>query len=121
MPPVSRIRLRIEERQAVTPCHYLDPDPQLFPLLRLATLARVESPDGAVTARAERALIDTGAWITSVETETWQSLDGAGLIEHLPFVPGTDPSPALIGGHASAYRLGRLWIALFDLQPRGFN
>jgi len=89
MPPVSRIRLRIEERQAVTPCFYREPtDPpgisRLIPLLRLAALARLEPPGGGTGSRPERALIDTGAWISAIETNTWQAFDRAGLIEHLP-------------------------------------
>src|SRR5438067_1314393 len=124
MPPTTRIRLRIEERAAATPCCYREPtEPpgtsHAVPLLRLTTLARVDSRLGTPGVLPKRALIDTGAWITAIETDTWQGFDRAGLIEHLPFAGGVAPTPAFVGGHASSYRLGRLWIALVDLRPTG--
>ena len=126
MPPVSHIRLRLEERQAATPCRYREPtDPigtsRLFPLLRLTALVLIKSRTGSSGSRPENALIDTGAWITAIETDTWQAFDRAGLIEHLPFADGVAPTPALIGGHESPYQLGRLWMALIDLQPTAIN
>jgi hypothetical protein len=122
MPRVRTIRLRLEERIAATPCHYREhADPpgtsRLFPFLRLTALAQLaprRQIDGITP--PERTLIDTGAWITAIETNTWRQYDRAGLIEHLPFV-GAAPGPAHIGGTVSAYELGRLWISLLDPQP----
>ncbi len=123
MPVTDRIRLRIDERQAVAPCCYREPsDPpgasRLIPLLRLSTLARVDAADGTPGFLPKRALVDTGAWLSAIETDTWRGLDRSGLVEHLPFAAGI-PAPALIGGRSSAYRLGRVWIALVDLRLNG--
>lgn len=63
----------------------------------------------------DSAIIDTGAWISAIETDSWREYDRQGLIEHLPFAH-VPPNPALIGGTASDYQLGRLWISLLDLQ-----
>jgi hypothetical protein len=121
MPPVSRIRLRVEERQAATPCRYREPTDlpaasRLFPFLRLSTLALAERNGRHPGVGLRDAIIDTGAWISAVETDTWRRFDGLGLIEHLPFA-STAPGPALIGGSTSPYQLGRLWLSLHDLQP----
>jgi hypothetical protein len=126
MPPVSRIRLRIEERNANSPCHYREVGDhasvtRVIPLLRLSTLAQIVSQTGRPDSRAIRALIDTGAWITALEAQTWRELDRAGMIEHLPQTAIPPPTPALIGGHSSTYRLGRVWVKLVDLLPRRVN
>ena len=120
MPPVSRIRLRVEERRPATPCTYREPtDPpgqaRSVPLLRLSALARIERTGRRPSPGLENALIDTGAWLSAIETNTWQTFNRAGLVEHLPFT-GTTPGPAFIGGGSSAFTLGRVWISLHDLQ-----
>ncbi|HEV3439608.1 MAG TPA: hypothetical protein VG122_19745 [Gemmata sp.] len=125
MPPTHRIRLRIEERNPDT-CRYREPrEPvgtsRLIPLLRLATLAQVAHQTGGQSPRATRALIDTGAWISAIETTTWGEYDRAGLIEPLPLTDATNQAPALIGGCSSTYRLGRVWLKLVDLLPTHVN
>jgi hypothetical protein len=126
MPPVSRIRLRVEERKADIPCRYraiADPvaSTQFFPMLRLTALAQLVSQTGGPNSLPTRALIDTGAWISALETGTWLEYDRAGLIEHLSQNDVPLPSPALIGGHRSTYRLGRVWVRLVDLMPARVN
>jgi hypothetical protein len=126
MPPVSRIRLRIEERNAEIPCRYRavsDPSgsTRLFPMLRLTGLAQLVFQNGGATSLLISVLIDTGAWISALETGTWREYDRAGLIEHLPQTDFPVPSPALIGGHSSTYRLGRVWVKLVDLLPIQVN
>jgi hypothetical protein len=126
MPSVSRIRLRIEERDAAVPCRYREnADPlgstRLIPLLRLATLAQIIPQIGGKSPLPTRALIDTGAWLSTMETLTWREYDRAGLIEHLPQTDVPIPSPALVGGHSSTYRLGRVWLKLVDLLPTQVN
>jgi hypothetical protein len=121
MPPVSRIRLRIEQRAPVALCVYTEPNdpsatPRTVPLLRLTAPVRIAHPGGTLATAPERALIDTGAWLTAIETATWQQYDALGLIEHLPFAPGTAPDPCKIGGNESAFRLGRLHVAVLDWQ-----
>jgi hypothetical protein len=88
----------------------------LFPFLQLRTLALAERNGRIPGVGFRDAIIDTGAWISAIETDTWRRFDRFGLIEHLPFA-GAAPSPALIGGASSHYQLGRLWISLHDLQP----
>jgi hypothetical protein len=122
---VPRIRLRIEVETLKTPCHFLDPDspgagPQNFPFLRLATMVRVDPPPSDNRKPTPffpfAALIDTGAPISAVETETWEALDRAGLLRHLPFERHQTHAVA-IGGRSVKYKLGQLWISLLDLQP----
>jgi hypothetical protein len=66
--------------------------------------------------RAVTALIDTGCWLSVVELTTWREWTAAGLLEHLPF---GDPKPqtAFVAGHATEFRLGRLWVAMVDPTP----
>jgi hypothetical protein len=123
---VPRIRLRIEEETLKTPCRFRDPneDPvtgvQVFPFLRLATLARVDpsptSDPGITPFLPLPAMIDTGAPISAIETETWEALENKGLLQRLHFERRQTLSAA-IGGRAARYQLGRLWISLLDLQP----
>jgi hypothetical protein len=123
MPPVSRIRLRIEERNAIVPCRYheaIDPAgiSRLIPLLRLATQTQLVSQTRGKNSVPMRALLDTGAWISAIETETWQEYDRDGLIEHLPLM---NAQSALIAGYSTTYRLGRVWVRLLDPLPTQVN
>jgi hypothetical protein len=120
---MPRIRLRIEEEVTATPYLYRDPDSLTagvlrFPVLRLATLARIEPRPGNTSTPYNPipALIDTGAWITVIETQTWRDFETVGLLEHVPFVGATTRSAA-VGGRSSDYTLGRIWVSLLDLQP----
>lgn len=120
---MPRIRLRLEEETPSTPYHYRDPgDPAAgvlrLPVLRLVTLARVEPGPGNPSAAYNPvpAVIDTGAWITAVETDAWRDFENVGLLEHLPF-DGLRTRLAAVGGRATDYTLGRVWISLLDLQP----
>jgi hypothetical protein len=122
---VDRFRLRIEHETLRTPIRYRDPDNpgagvQEFPFIRLATMVRVDPPPGSPSRirpyPPTPAIIDTGAPISAIETATWEWLENAELIRHLPL----EKSPTLsagIGGHSTRYRLGCLWISLLDLQP----
>jgi len=123
MPPVSRIRLLIEERNAAVPCRYQEANDttgnaRLFPLLRLVTQAQFVSQTHGKNSVPLRALLDTGAWITAIETQTWQEYDREGFIEHHPLM---NPQFAFIGGNSTMYRLGRVWLRLFDLLPGQIN
>lgn len=121
MPPPARIRLRIEEETVRTPCRFTDPgDPsagiQQFPVLRLTASARLEPPPGRRgVIRVATANVDTGAWISAIETQAWQNYERAGLLERLPF-DGSEPRMASIGGRATDYQLGRIWVSLHDLR-----
>src|SRR5262245_47057030 len=64
-------------------------------------------------------MIDTGAWISSIRPDMWQTLDQLGFIEHLPVPDATPAQTTSVGGHSSDYRLGRLQIGLVDPSPRG--
>lgn len=117
------IRLRVERESPVTPCQYREPlapgsHPDTVPVLRVTTLARIESgprrPTSAV--RTTTALVDTGAWLSVVETAAWEEYERAGLLEFLPLTSGGHA--ASVGGRASGYLLGRLWISLHDFQFR---
>jgi hypothetical protein len=120
---VPIIRLRVEEEAAASPCRYRDPgNPSAgvltAPVLRLTTVARIEPGPhrtaGAV--RATTALVDTGAWLSVVETQAWEDYERAGLLERLPLEAGAGHSAA-IGGRGSGYLLGRLWVSLYDFRP----
>jgi hypothetical protein len=117
---VPRIRLRIEEERPVTPCRYHDPQAPsagvgTVPVLRLTTLARIEPVPGSPSraSRTTTALIDTGAWVSVIETQAWEDYERAGLLERLPLLGGTGLS-ASVGGRASGYQLGRVWVSLHD-------
>jgi hypothetical protein len=118
---VPRIRLRIFEETQASPLQYRDPSNLAagvvqIPLLRLGTLARIEAPPGRIgPVRVLTALIDTGAWLSVIETDAWQRLELAGLLTRLPF-EGRDRHSAAIGGKATDYQLGRLWISLHDIR-----
>jgi hypothetical protein len=119
---VNRIRLRIEERPLLALYSFRDPHsaaapPVLLPLLRLTVSAIVQAPPGPrKPGYSTPALIDTGCGLSVVEYKTWQDLDAAGLIEHLPF-PDTSPQTMSVAGHTVEFRLGRLWVALIDPTP----
>lgn len=119
---MPRIRLRVEERELVSPCAYREPrepaaSPVPLPVLRLTAVAVVGAPPGTSRpGRMETALIDTGSWLSVVELGTWRKFEMLGLLEHLPFSDGR-PQTTYLVGHAVEYRLGRLWITLADAAP----
>ncbi len=121
---MPRIRLRVEEEAAKTPCRYREPtDPaagvRTVPVLRLTSSARIESDPARRTksVRTTTALVDTGAWISVVETAAWEDYERAGLLERLP-LDGSAVRSAAVGGQASGYLLGRLWVSLYDFRFR---
>jgi len=121
---VPIIRLRVEEESAATPCRYREPtDPtagvRTVPVLRLTAIARIGAgPNQRSRAvRATTALIDTGAWISVVETQVWENYEQAGLLERLP-LDGSAGLAAAVGGRASGYLLGRLWVSLHEFRLR---
>jgi hypothetical protein len=121
MPPKDRIRLRIEEETVLTPCRYTDPgNPEAgfrhAPVLRLTALVRLQPPPGRSGAiRGGTAYIDTGAWLSAIETQTWQDYERAGLLERLP-LDGVNRKLVSIGGRATDFQLGRIWLSLHDLR-----
>jgi hypothetical protein len=87
-------------------------------VLRVTTLARVEpAPNRTPGAfRTTTALIDTGAWLSVVATDVWEEYERVGLLERLPLESGGHA--ASVGGRASGYLLGRMWVSLHDFQFR---
>lgn len=118
---MPRIRLRIEEESAITSCRFTDPDHptsgiQQIPVLRLVTTARIEPrPGQAGMVRMITAFIDTGAWLSVIETRAWQDFEAAGLLERLPLVDSSTHSAA-VGGRISDYQLGRVWVSLYEVR-----
>lgn len=125
---MPRVRLRVEEEtQPSSPYRVADPraGAQLIPVLRLVTSVRVEPPPGSAAAPYPYplpALIDTGAWISVIERDTWESLEGAGLLEWLPFETGGTRTTGF-GGSGFEYRIGRVWLGVVEFpgpnRPRG--
>lgn len=118
---MPRIRLRIEEETPATPCRYRDPlapgaGALTVPVLRLVALARIEPAPGLNgSVCVETALIDTGAWVSVIETAEWEKYERLGLLERLPLEPGGGLA-ASVGGRASGYLLGRIWVSLHDFR-----
>lgn len=125
---MPRVRLRVEEEtQPSSPYRVADPraGAQLIPVLRLVTSVRVEPPPGSAAAPYQYplpALIDTGAWISVIERDTWEPLEGAGLLEWLPFQAGETRTTGF-GGSGFEYRIGRVWLSVVEHlgpnRPRG--
>lgn len=118
---MPRIRLLVSEETPVAPYRYRDPaNPTAgvfqIPVLRLSTLARIEPRPGTTAGVSTvTAIIDTGAWLSAIETSYWNDYERAGLLEHLPF-EGAATRSAAIGGLATAYQLGRVWVSLHELR-----
>jgi hypothetical protein len=107
------------------PCRYRDPSSpsagvRAIPVLRLTAIARIEPspPHQTKAVRVTTALIDTGAWLSVIETQAWEEYERAGLLERLPLEGGAGHSAA-VGGRASGYLLGRLWVSLYDFRLAG--
>ena len=107
------IRLRVEEEAAVTPCRYRDPQQPTagvlsVPVLRLTAIARIEpGPRRRTTSvRATTALINTGAWLSVIETQAWEEYEQAGLLDDSLSKAGQARPPRWAGEHQATFSDG---------------
>ncbi len=120
---MARVRLRVDDLDSVTNPRRRLRDPATggtirLPLLRITTRVLVGRDDEAGRT-AFRALIDTGAWITVIESSAWRLMDRLGQLERLELLPPTDGSPASgttsIGGNVGTpVGYGRVWLSVVD-------
>jgi hypothetical protein len=116
--PRVRLRIRQVELREDLRLKYTEPrrpgEEFEFPLLRLVTTVKVGNE------LQFRAVVDTGAWVSLIEYDTWTRLSRLGLVEFLPPPAGAATSRAVIAGHRSEFRLGRVRLGLIDRdEPNG--
>jgi hypothetical protein len=117
---VPSIRLKVaSEDQPKTPYRYHDPVAGVvgIPVLRLTAIVRAHSrqPGGQPYRFPLPALVDTGAWISIVEYDTWAAWADAGCVEVLSFPDGKARRSG-IGGTGFEYTFGRVNLSAVELS-----
>lgn len=116
-------RVRIDDLDSVTNPRRRLRDPATgatirLPVLRLMTTVLVGRDDDPGRNRF-RAVLDTGAWITLIESPAWQLVDRRGQLERLDLLPLADGSPApnttrIGGNNDTPVGYGRVWLSVVD-------
>ncbi len=122
---MARVRLRVDDfNPPGAAIHFLfDPRTgatEQLPILRLTTTV-VPGPEMAAGLRLPRpeldAIIDTGAWVSTVKKNAWEELEEQGVVEHLERRDADGISidgHVLLGGRRLPFTFGRIWMAVLD-------